>query len=226
MLKAEPRDLPGPLPEGERVIWQGRPCRRGLARDVFHVRLLAIYFAAALVVLGAGSLLVAGRPAGPTALSLLPLMAGAVAVVAFAMGLAWLGARTTRYTMTNRRVVMRIGMALPIHLNLPFASVEGAGLRLNADGTGDLPIRLGGKGRIGYLHLWPHARPWHLRRPEPMLRAVPDAVRVATILAQALAEAGAPAAMAGARPARPATAARPDRAVAETGMGNLPPMAA
>jgi hypothetical protein len=31
--------------------------------------------------------------------------------------------------------------------------------------------------RIAYLHLWPHARPWQLKRPQPLLRALPDAAR-------------------------------------------------
>jgi hypothetical protein len=29
--------------------------------------------------------------------------------------------------------------------------------------------------RIAYLHLWPHARPWKLAAPQPMLRCLPDA---------------------------------------------------
>ncbi|MGA2129178.1 MAG: PH domain-containing protein, partial [Xanthobacteraceae bacterium] len=36
------------------------------------------------------------------------------------------------------------------------------------------------------LVLWPHVRPWHVARPQPMLRAVPDALRVAETLARAM----------------------------------------
>jgi hypothetical protein len=42
--------------------------------------------------------------------------------------------------------------------------------------------------QIAYPHLWPHVRPWHFRRTEPMLRCVPDAAKVAGLMAQALAE--------------------------------------
>ena len=38
---------------------------------------------------------------------------------------------------------------------------------------------------LGYALLWPHARPWRLSQPEPMLRAVPEAQDVAAILAEA-----------------------------------------
>ena len=41
---------------------------------------------------------------------------------------------------------------------------------------------------IAYVHLWPHARPWHVRRTQPMLRALPDARLVASVLSAALAD--------------------------------------
>ena len=34
--------------------------------------------------------------------------------------------------------------------------------------------------------LWPHARPWRFEVSQPMLRCVPDAHEVATVLGQAL----------------------------------------
>ena len=37
--------LPEDLPAGERVLWQGKPEWRALARHTFKVRLLAGYFA-------------------------------------------------------------------------------------------------------------------------------------------------------------------------------------
>jgi hypothetical protein len=107
--------------------------------------------------------------------------------------LAWLSARTSIYAITNRRVFLRIGIALPIFVNLPFSGIEAAALREGAGGTGDIPLRLKPGVRLAYLHLWPHARAWRLKRPEPALRSIPDALRVAQILAQSLAqEAGVP----------------------------------
>jgi hypothetical protein len=38
--------LPGALPEGEHIIWQGSPVRARLARTAMHTRSVAIYFAA------------------------------------------------------------------------------------------------------------------------------------------------------------------------------------
>lgn len=200
------RGLPGPLPEGESVLWQGSPDWRALARDAFHLRALALYFAAAMLVVGATS---AGSGLGATAISLGFVAAAGLAVLAFVALLARIAAATTVYTVTSRRVVMRVGMALPLTVNIPFGIVAGASVKVRRDGSGDLPVALTGRGRIGYIHLWPHARAWRLARPEPMMRSVPEVRQVAAILARALGHGGFAAAAAGseAAPSREAAIA-------------------
>jgi Bacterial PH domain len=81
--------------------------------------------------------------------------------------------------------VMRVGIVLSVTFNLPYRAIEAAGLKTCSGGMGDIPLSLGGKDRIAWMQLWPHARPWRLKKPEPMLRSVPDATRVAALLAQA-----------------------------------------
>lgn len=176
--------LPGPLPAGEHILWQGRPCGFGIAFRALHLRLVGLWFSglalwAALPPAVNGHWSEAVILAAPT----LGIGAGAVALLAL---LGWLSARTTTYTITNRRVVMRVGIALPMTLNLPFALVEAAESRVYSDGSADLPLRLRTGNRVAYLHLWPHARPWQVNRPQPMLRSVPKGSEVAQILARAL----------------------------------------
>ena len=177
-----PRGLPGPLPAGERILWQGSPTTAGLLVRVFHARLVIAWFSVCALAFGlaSGAPDAALRVVGPT-----------LAVGAAGLGLlwllAWLTHRTTLYTVTNRRIVLQAGIALPVTHNLPYAQIETAGLRGFTDGSGDLPLRLRPGLRIAYLQLWPHARPWHLSRTEPMLRSVPDAEAVAALLARALA---------------------------------------
>ena len=171
------RGLPGHLPEGEHIVWQGSPDWRVLARTALHARAVAFYFAALIV----AAPIVGGGLAGAAATAI-----AAVLGLALLHLLAWAQARTTIYTLTNRRVVLRFGVALQTCLNLPLGIIGTAGLHLRADGTGDLPLALTRPG-LGYAQLWPHVRPWHVSRPEPMLRAVPDAARVAALLTDALA---------------------------------------
>jgi hypothetical protein len=101
--------------------------------------------------------------------------------------MAWLNSRTTVYTITNRRVVMRFGAAIPKAINIPFAIVESASIKpLSGDG-GDIALQLKAPNKIAFLHLWPHARPWRMASPEPTLRALSQARSVAGILSEAMA---------------------------------------
>jgi hypothetical protein len=176
-----PRGLPGPLPAGERILWQGSPTTAGLLVRVFHARLVIAWFAVCALAFG----LAAGSPAAALATVGPTLLVGAGAVALLWL-LAWLTHRTTLYTVTNRRIVLQAGIALPVTHNLPFAQLDSAALRAFTDGSGDLPLQLRPGLRIAYLQLWPHARPWRLTRTEPMLRSVPEADAVAAILARAL----------------------------------------
>lgn len=176
--------LPEPLPSGERVLWQGSPDWRVLARHVFHVRTLALYFAAILIIRGAFVLNDGGTPAAALkAVGMtLPLVMLALGI---ALGLALLCARTTVYTITDKRVTMRVGIVLNLTFNLPFARIASAGFRRVGADAGDIPLTLAGTDQIAFLHLWPHARPWRIAKAEPMLRCVPHAEEVARVLGQA-----------------------------------------
>jgi hypothetical protein len=202
--------LPADLPEGETILWQGAPAWRALARRAFHVWQIGAYFILLLAWSGYTAATGGGGVIG-FLWSALILAALAVAAIAVLSLIAWLTERTTMYSITNRRVVVRFGIALPMTINLPFRQIESAGLKLHADASGDIALALAGKTRIAFLVMWPHVRPWRLVRSEPMLRCVPDGARVAQILARALASAAAqPAPSAPAdNQSRPATGATP-----------------
>ena len=95
----------------------------------------------------------------------------------------------TTYTITTHRVLIRMGIALPMTLNLPYAEVETAGLRVRADGSGDIALKLADQGRkLSWFLLWPHARPFRFGKAEPLLRALSDGERAGAILSEALAK--------------------------------------
>ena len=198
--------LPEPLPRDERILWQGAPDWRVMAREALHTRTLSIYFGVLLAWRGV-NVLANGGSLGDAAIAVVWLLPAAVLALAVLTLIAWLIARTSVYTVTDKRVVMRIGVVLGITFNLPHSQIESAGLRANKDGSGDLTLVLADTDRIAYVHLWPHARPWHVKRTEPMLRGLTDVRQVATILSAALAaSAGATRAPLRAvqKPARPA----------------------
>ena len=213
-FEAQP-GLPEALPRGETLLWQGSPDWKLLARRAFHLRKLAIYFGALLLLRAAFA-----YNDGATLVDALRTTLAPLALAALALGLvglmAWLSARSSVYTVTDKRVVMRIGIVLTLTFNIPFTRIAAAGLHLDADGHGDIPLTLLEPDRIAWLHLWPHARPWRVKRPEPMLRCVPQATTVARLLAQAWSQAtGAPAA---AEP-RTATDSQRPSALPQSGSG-------
>ena len=179
------RGLPGDLPKGEVLLWQGSPRWTRLACEAFHIRAVASYLGLMLAwraaaAIGAGT---APLKAIEASLSVTPIALAAVALLA---GLAWLAARTTVYTITSKRIVLRFGVALTKAINLPFTVVESGALKAFSDGTGDVTVTLKAPNKLAFLHIWPHARPWKVASPQPTLRGVPEAASVARILAAAM----------------------------------------
>ncbi len=180
--------LPQALPDGERIVWQGVPEWTSLAVRTLHARKVAIYFVLLVawkVFTGIG----AGEPtavitASASFLALLGTMAVGILTL-----FAWLMARNSLYTITSERVVMRIGVALTMTVNLPFKELHDADLKRFSDGTGDITLKLMEGQRVSYVVLWPHCRFLHPFLARPVLRGVPNADHVARRFARAVAAA-------------------------------------
>lgn len=206
--------LPEALPAGERLLWQGAPDWKTLAIRRFHVRKLVLYFAV-LLALRVASLTGDGLGLPAALWATVPMLALSAIAVGLMTLMAWFTATTAVYTVTDKRVAMRIGIVLTITLNLPYRRIESADLRQHTGRIGDISLRLMKPDHFAYLHLWPHARPWRLLRTEPTLLCVPDAPAVADLLtqawhalrAQAAAPAAGPAAASSAEPMTPHLAA-------------------
>jgi hypothetical protein len=177
--------LPGRLPEGEDLLWQGAPQWKTLARRAFRVRIVGGYFAA-LVALRVGASLAAGHGLSyALGTGVNGAILGGVSLGMFAV-FSSLIARSTTYSITNKRLVITYGMALPKSVNLPFSRIEAADLRVNPEGTGDIALRLPQNVRLSYLLLWPHVRGGKNGRAEPVLRGIADPNGVAEILGRAI----------------------------------------
>lgn len=174
--------LPGMLPPGETIVWQGKPETNEVFVHVFRARWIAAYFAvmlAWLVVTGFHF----GRAVDDIIVSLAIMALAGAAVLgifrAFAAGVH----RSTMYTITNRRVVMRIGMALPTAFNLPFCEMESVDVLRRANGTGNIALRFKPDIRLNWAVFWPHARGFRMARTEPQLIGLADVTGVADMLA-------------------------------------------
>lgn len=177
--------LPEELPQGETLLWQGSPSWTLLARHALHATAASIYVGAFALWVGASALQQGETTLAATQAALRVAIAGGAGVALLGL-IAWLIARTTVYSVTSKRVVMRFGVALPMAINIPYRHIGAADAKLRSNGSGDIALRTTGT-RLGFVPLWPHVRAWRLKNPEPVLRCLPDADRAAKLLAQALA---------------------------------------
>ena len=176
--------LPERLPSDEFIVWQGSPDISALAASAFHIKKLVIYFILLIVACAwpaleaqAGALAVLQAIKWIAPLSLLGL--------ASVWLMAYMTSRATVYTLTNKRVVMRLGIVLTVTFNLPLKQIASSDVRMLESGFGDITLALQGSDRIAWVHLWPSVRPWRISKPEPTLRAISDVQEVAVKLRDA-----------------------------------------
>ncbi|MEM6638913.1 MAG: photosynthetic complex putative assembly protein PuhB [Pseudomonadota bacterium] len=173
-------NMPNPLtelPRGENIVWQGVPDWKPFAIHAFHVRKLAIYFGVLLVwnwANGAGV---------ETQIGYLTLAAIALGIVTL---LAWAMARSTTYSITNKRIAMSFGVTMPMYVNIPFSEIKSIDLKLRKSGVGDIAICPHKRRDLSFFLTWPHVRAWRFRPVEPLLRCIPDATTVARGLVHAM----------------------------------------
>lgn len=176
------RGLPERPPEGEQILWQGAPAWWALTRDALSLYWVAGYFV--LLAAWRGLAHLDGGVALGVKAALPYLIMGAVAC-AILMLIGFVLAKTTVYTITNRRVALRIGAALTVTLNVPFTLLGAADLDRHRDGSGTIALQLMDDTKLSYLVCWPHVRPWRLSKTQPALRSLRDVDAVAKILSEA-----------------------------------------
>jgi hypothetical protein len=174
--------LPEKLPKGETILWQGAPDWVSLAIEAFHLKALAIYFTLMLFF----QINYLTEQPGPLNLSAIALSLFMVILLMSCITLwAWFTAKASMYTVTNKRVVMRIGLVFSVTFNLPLKKILAANELHRKNKTSDISLTISEKDRIGWIHLWPHTRPWRVNQPEPTLRCIKAGQICAEILRSA-----------------------------------------
>ncbi len=175
--------LPERPPEGEEILWQGRPNWWQLTWEALSLPWVLGYFI--LLALWRFISVVDQMPLGQAIGATVPFVLLCGVVVGLLCFVGYVQARCSLYTVTNRRVAMRIGAALTMTLNLPYQQVANAMLDLRKNGTGTIAFETIGDTRLSYILCWPHVRPWHINPSQPSLRCIPDAEHVAELIADA-----------------------------------------
>ena len=174
--------LPDYLPEGETMVWQGRPTVAAMARRVFFIPHLALYF----------GLLIAGHTVyrlmeGVSAAQVLGTFVWQAGLAATVLVLlAWLArsyAASVMYTLTSERLVIRSGVTLPMMVNIPIEQITAADMRVYRDGTGDIVLTPVADRKLHWVLLWPNVSAWYSRPIRPLLRGLAEPHRAADAFA-------------------------------------------
>lgn len=164
------------IPPGEQVLWTGTPDAGVWLRRSWFLRAIWLWVGAVLLV----QLVRQGASMPGQQLVWLGLI-GAFGTLCVVLTDLWI-CRTTRYLITDRRIAMRIGLALPGTANIPLERLDAAAVRRFGDGSGDIALRPEGPIGVGFFVLWPHTRAWRVSHPEPTLRALSNVDEVASLL--------------------------------------------
>ena len=172
------------LPDGEVLIWQGRSEAHAIAIRGMYLWYVVAYLLG-LVVLRTGYLILGDASISEWSALLAWQLLASLFIVGVIVGLSVLYAKTTIYSLTNRRLILRTGAAVPIHVNFPLEQIASADLKVFSDGTGDIALRLENSDKLYWLLLWPNVRSWWIRPLQPLLRGLRDFELAASALAGA-----------------------------------------
>lgn len=175
--------LPELLPKGEVILWQGRPNWLRLTIESLNLWWVIGYFG--LLAAWRFLTVIDYMPLGTAFSASIPFLFVAAFVGLLLCGVGYIQAKATLYTITNRRVVMRIGAALTLTLNLPFTKIDNAAVAKKRGGFGNIALETSGDTKFSFFVLWPHARSWYFGKPQPTLKCIPDIEKVSSILGQA-----------------------------------------
>jgi len=174
--------LPDYLPEGETLVWQGRPTVAAMARRVFFIPHLALYFG--LLIAGHAVYRLMEGVSAAQVMGTFVWQAGLAATVLVL--LAWLArsyAASVMYTLTSERLVIRSGVALPMMVNIPIEQITAADMRVYRDGTGDIVLTPIADRKLHWVLLWPNVSAWYSRPIRPLLRGLAEPHRAADAFA-------------------------------------------
>lgn len=186
MNKADVKRLPDEvrksIPNNEKIHWNGEPSWASLGYQVFGIKYLIFYFIL--------SALYAVSQLGPV-FSLLAflvhyvpfLISGAVAA-SILFVLAYLATRHTSYVITEKRIVIRTGVALVFLLNVPLKNIISIDKQRLAGGRGNLSFEAKSKKRIPFLSCWPSVKSGSFVQPSPAFRSISNIEEIGVLITE------------------------------------------
>ena len=168
------------IPEGESILWKGKPSFWGFSWYFFGLKLLAFYLIILSVVFAARLTVTDFFTA--FIVDFLPFLLSGILTSFILMALAKIQSQSSVYIITENRVIIKSGAALSFLISMPFKKIKAVNLQKRKGSLGTISFELNSGKRVPYISCWPSVRPWRFKKTEPAFSCIENVDDVATIL--------------------------------------------
>ena len=168
------------IPEGESILWKGKPSFWGFSWYFFGLKLLAFYLIILSVVFAARLTVTDFFTA--FVVDFLPFLLSGILTSCILMALAKIQSQSSVYIITENRVIIKSGAALAFLISMPFKKIKAVNLQKRKGSLGTISFELNSGKRVPYISCWPSVRPWRFKKTEPAFSCIENVDEVATIL--------------------------------------------
>lgn len=168
------------IPDGESILWKGKPSFWGFSWHFFGLKLIAIYLMILSVVFAARLTVTDFYTA--FAFDFLPFLLSGILASCILMALAGIQSQSSVYIITENRVIIKSGAALSFLISMPFKKIKAVNLQKRNGSLGTISFELNAGKRVPYISCWPSVRPWKFKNTEPAFSCIENVDEVATIL--------------------------------------------
>ena len=168
------------IPEGESILWKGKPSFWGFSWYFFGLKLLAFYLIILSVVFAARLTVTDFFTA--FIVDFLPFLLSGILTSFILMALAKIQSQSSVYIITENRVIIKSGAALSFLISMPFKKIKAVNLQKRKGSLGTISFELNSGKRVPYISCWPSVRPWRFKKTEPAFSCIENVDEVATIL--------------------------------------------
>jgi len=175
-----PKNILDAIPNGESILWKGRPSLWGFSWNLFGLKWITLYLSMLSIVSVARFF--ASDFYTAFYVDFLPFFLSGIFASIILIGLAATQTYSTVYIITENRVIIKTGAALSFLISMPFKKIKEVNLQKRGASIGTISFELLSEKRVPYISCWPSVRPWKFKRTQPAFSCIGSVDKVATIL--------------------------------------------
>ena len=182
MVNRLPEEVGKSVPEGEKVCWVGKPNWVSFGFHVFGIKYLVIYFI--ISAFYSVSQIELDFSLNAFIGEYISFVVSGVIASLILFLLSYVSARHTCYVITEKRLVIRTGVALVFLLNVPFKNVISIDKQSLYYGVGNLSFKTQSKKRIPYFSCWPSVRSGSFLETIPTFRSIANIEEIGNLVGE------------------------------------------